>query len=375
MNFDIVNEYCLKKHSVLPNTQLNDIEDISRNHLGLHSARIMTPFMTLCSRVNNFKPDNLISDLYVEKKIIKLRCMRTTLHIVPIDMASIFHKATLDIRLSDCKLFFKKNNINDEKIYFFKNILSEFITYPRTSYEIECEIKKYIDFGDEIFKKNFSKKLLKYYWEIGFLCYVNTARCWEKEDRKYGLTKLFYPNINFDLYDIDIAKEKLIMEYIKVYGPATLKDIVWWSGISANDIKKILNNNINLIHEIEIDGYILYMLETEYPNLINYSPLKDDWVALLAYEDPALKAYYETRHRYVDSKYYNLLFNQIGEVRASIIYNGKAIGVWEWDKKLKNIKITYFYKVPKKIQQLVQKKKKMYESMLYPNQQLSLWDI
>lgn len=67
MNLDVLNEYTLKKHNILPGTQLDSIEDVARNHLGLHSARIMTPYTTLCSRLNIYTPEMLTSQLYEEK--------------------------------------------------------------------------------------------------------------------------------------------------------------------------------------------------------------------------------------------------------------------------------------------------------------------
>lgn len=375
MNLEIINEYCLKKHCVLPNTQMDSIEEISRKHVGLHSARIMTPFMTLCSRMNDFEPQQLISQLYIDKKLIKLRCMRTTLHIIPVDMASIFHMSTLDIRLADCNLFFKRNNISSETIASFEDLLKNFLTVPKAPEEIETEIRKGLNIGEESFKKDFAKRILKYYWECGSLCYVNSAKYWENEERKYALTQRYYPNVNFDRYDATTAKEMLIMEYIKRYGPVTVRDMIWWSGLNGVDVKKVLENNINLLHKIEINNFIFYILESEYKNLVEYPAEDEDWVTLLAYEDPALKGYFESRSRYVDDKNYNLLFNQIGEVRASIIHNGKAIGIWEWDKKSKNIVLNYFNTVPKRIKDCVEETKKRYEIMLFPNRQMNIWSI
>lgn len=375
MDLDTINEYCLKKHCVLPDTQIDNIEEICRKHMGLHSARIMTPFMTLCSRMNTFKPEQLISKLYVEKKLIKLRCMRTTLHILPLDMASIMHMATIDIRLADCNLFFKRNNISNESINMFEDLLKDYLTIPQSPEEIEQEIRKHIYFGDNQFRKELAKKILKYYWEKGLLCYVNSADYWEKEERKYALTQMFYPSIDLYLYDSIIAKEMLVMGYIEKFGPATLQDLVWWSGINVSDVKNVIETNINLIKKIEIDNRVFYVLESEYDKLVSYRKKEENWVTLLAYEDPALKGYFETRQRYVNDKNYNSLFNQIGEVRASIIHNGKAIGIWEWDKKSKNIKLEYFSSPEKKVKEQVELQKSKYETILFPNQQLSIFGI
>ena len=65
-------------------------------------------------------------------------------------------------------------------------------------------------------------------------------------------------------------------------------------------------------------------------------------ITLLAYEDPSLKGYYESRERYVSDKFYKQLFNSIGESRASIVRNGEVIGIWSWDKKQKKIEKTIF---------------------------------
>lgn len=76
MKLDVLNEFTFMKHSVLPGTQLNSIEEISRTHLGLHSARIMTPYTTLCSRMTEYNPTMLTECIYTKKSIIKMRCMR-----------------------------------------------------------------------------------------------------------------------------------------------------------------------------------------------------------------------------------------------------------------------------------------------------------
>ena len=117
-----------------------------------------------------------------------------------------------------------------------------------------------------------------------------------------------------------------------------------------------------------------YILSEELQKLEEYKPFDSEWVTLFAYEDPSLKGYYESRYRYVDKKYYNLLFNQIGEVRASILCNGKAIGIWEWDKKNKKIKLEYFFEPSKSIKRRVKEIKERYECILYPNQQITLFD-
>lgn len=376
MDLDTINEYIFIKHNIFPGSQRKDIVDVARNHLGLHSARIMTPYTTLCSRINGYDTKMLTSQLYEKKNLIKMRCMRTTLHMVPLDIASILHMATLDLRLAECRLFCSRNNIDIDFIKDIKEELIDFVDSEKSSNEIESKILEKIPFCDIDLKKECAKKILKYLWEEGVFCYVNTADNWENEDRKYSITKKFYPNLDLEKYSTNDAQRLLVYEYIKKFGPATLKDLSWWSGLSKKTIKRIIDEYHHFIIEFKINNFesSFYILEEEYHKLEQYKIKGIEWVTLLAYEDPSLKGYYESRSRYVNKGYYNLLFNQIGEVRASIIYNGKAIGIWEWDKKQKHIILQYFSNPTTSIKREVERIKECYENILCPNRQITLFD-
>jgi hypothetical protein len=59
----------------------------------------------------------------------------------------------------------------------------------------------------------------------------------------------------------------------------------------------------------------------------------------LAHEDVALKAYRDTRRRYLSDVEPARVFNQIGEVLPTIAYHGQLVGTWAWDPK--QLRVTY----------------------------------
>ncbi len=77
MDLDTINEYIFIKHNIFPGTQRKDIVDVARNHLGLHSARIMTPYITLCSRINGYNTKMLTSQLYEKLESKKFALLRS----------------------------------------------------------------------------------------------------------------------------------------------------------------------------------------------------------------------------------------------------------------------------------------------------------
>lgn len=59
----------------------------------------------------------------------------------------------------------------------------------------------------------------------------------------------------------------------------------------------------------------------------------------LAHEDVALKAYFESRGRYLGMLPPGRAFNQIGEVLPTIAYGGQIVGTWAWDTS--RARVTY----------------------------------
>jgi hypothetical protein len=61
-------------------------------------------------------------------------------------------------------------------------------------------------------------------------------------------------------------------------------------------------------------------------------------VQLLAHEDTALKAYHQTRARYLAGVPQRRAFNQIGEALPTVIINGRVAGTWSWDARTRSIR-------------------------------------
>lgn len=330
-------EFNLSKVGLYDRENAKTLIKIASDNAGIHSARISTPYTTYCSRLKAFRPKQLYEELYVKKNLIKLRCMRTTLHIVPIEMAYIFHMATKKMRMQRVLTEIKKNNISMDIIEQIERYLLNVLELPVQTKDLE---KVICNFLNNLNKKQASI-IIKYLWEKGILCYVNRSLNWECEDRCYAVTKKFY-GIDLNIGTEEEAKRKLFQLYVKCFGPISLKDAVWWSGLSQNDFEKAVKFDDTIL-EIIIEGIKCYMYKEDFDSFQKFTTPKTDILFLLAYEDSSLKAYYETRHRYFPQEEQNRIFNTIGEVMPCIVYNGKIVGKWYWDKIHKCVTVEMFY--------------------------------
>jgi len=341
INLKKVVNYNFHKHFVLKNNPAKNILDISNKLIGLHSARLITPFATLIPRLNKFSTFDLQNEITKKTALIKLRCMRKTLHLVSIPMAPIVHNATLNLRLSDCINFYKRNKYSELDIKTVSDLILNIVhTQGCSSFTILKSLKTN-------YEENFIKIVIKELWEKGTLCYVNNSQNWQKEYRLYDLTQRVYPNLDLNSIEISDAQEILILTHIDSFGPVTVKDISWWSGLPIGTIKKTMSKYKTDIVNVSIEGHneSFYMSLADYDKYVGFINSDKSWISLLAYEDPTLKGYYESRYRYIDKKYYSKLFNRIGEARASIVKNGKVIGIWTWNKETQQIEYKMFEKL------------------------------
>lgn len=340
-----IRKYNLRKHFLQIKNPTLGILEVSDALIGLHSARLPTPYVSLHSRIDGIKTTDLYQELFVKKKLIKLRCMRKTLHSVSFELAPIVHKATLSLRLREIQLFYEKNGISQNDLGELKSlIIKEVKKCPRSRDYLVQNLQNLVQSTGLGSVQSLPKMVIKELWESGQLCYINGSKHWGRETRFYGHTRTEYPGLDLESYNEDSAQTELVLRHIKQFGPVSLKDISWWSGLKVSKIRSIISSHSHLLALVQLNGIKCYFFEEEILNLLNGEYEKGNSLYLLAYEDSSLKGYYETRFRYVDSKNYEKLFNSIGEARASIVLDGQVIGIWNWNRKQEVIEYEIFDK-------------------------------
>lgn len=375
-SLDFFQKFVCYKHKLLPGSSTTDLVEISNSVCGLHSARLPTSYVMIQPRHNKPSHLQLWEEIYQNNNLIKLRCMRKTLHTVSVKNAPIFHKSTLGFRLQASRKVYNDLSVSRcQKDKIKKSIIGFVSNLPQKP----SSILSYL-LSDNLLQKYsrdecivIYKNSIKHYWEKGTLCYLNRSKHWGSEDRYFGLTEDIYPGIGLNLPGTDDAVKSLVIMHIKSFGPATIKDISWWSGISVSKIKKAIDSYHEII-PLRFEQYDseFYVHEKDLDAILT-ADLDNNFVKLLAYEDSTIKGYFESRSRYVDKQYYDNLFNQIGECRASIIINGRAKGTWFWDKKNKQIKYQLFDNIQNDLLVLLESElAKMEEYLGYNNKQLQL---
>lgn len=283
------------------------------------------------------------------RDLIKLRCMRRTLHTVPVEVAPIVHSATLRQRIAEPLRMLQDLCGGSEQV--LRRALAEVID------EANFDSLTWVELGDYLIKHRrklglvncteirpeIGRQLAKLTWELGYVGYENIAEHWRKEKRRFRRTRGWVDSLRSDTLDATSASRGLIERYVKAFGPVSIGDAIWWSGLGRRQVIDALNEirrNIIAVKVSELSSS-LWMTEEDYSIAIQRRN-GERWVQFLAHEDPSLKGYYETRSRYVRPEFSSRLFNAIGEARSSIIVDGEVVGIWSWNERRQRIDTTMF---------------------------------
>jgi hypothetical protein len=116
------------------------------------------------------------------------------------------------------------------------------------------------------------------------------------------------------------ARAQLVSYWLRRFGPGTLADICWWTGLPARDIRAALAS-VGAV-EVSLDGHSGYVL----PDDLEVIGAPDPWVALLPTLDATTMGWHE-RSWYLGD-HGPALFDGAGNAGPTVWLNGRIVGAW-----------------------------------------------
>jgi hypothetical protein len=329
--------WTLRRHGLAPDTRFTGLTDLADTALGLHAARLPSPFATALARAAT---PGVAEGLFAEagRSLVTVRCVRKTLHTLPHCLAAVAHAATRHYRERDAH----------------RAITNAGITSAAITEALDA-VLGVVD-GGPLHHRVIEKRLagprrpvpvirlaLKLGWERGELTYRNISACWNREHRTFAATHRQHPDLDMDI-DRPAATAALVSTYFDRYGPATLRDVMWWSALSRTAITSVMAADPRPWVRLGVAAWgasDLYMYRDQWEHFTDSSPSQHrSGVNFLAHEDVALKAYAETRTRYLGDLPTPVAFNQIGEAYPCVLVDGRVVGTWAWVDPTRPLRLT-----------------------------------
>jgi len=146
------------------------------------------------------------------------------------------------------------------------------------------------------------------------------------------------------------ALAELAMRYFNSHGPATLKDFMWWSGLSVSDTKAGLEMIQSKLISASVNG-LTYWMSKNVPEL---KAGEAEAIFLLPGFDEYMLGYTD-RTVVVDPKFMNRIATNNGLFANTIVVNGMVEGTWKrkFIKKDLSIELYPFKRLNKNVKELV----------------------
>jgi hypothetical protein len=323
--------WILARQGLADSRRLTTAAQVADAALGLHAARLPSPYAIVAARTADPAVPASLFTTPVRASLLTLRCMRKTLHALPLPLAAAAHGATLRFRERDALRAVRNAGYSLPAIGKLADELQEALAggpLPHRAIEAALAAKT-----AEVPAIRLAVKLA---WERGAIAYINVASTWNHEARTFALTTAAYPALSLPP-SRDQAITTLVTAYFHRYGPATIRDATWWSGLAATDIFSALARSRPVVRVATpwSDEPCLMFADQAEEALASQAMTG---VQFLAHEDTALKAYHETRARYLAGIPPRRAFNQIGEALPAIIIAGLIAGTWSWDTSTRTVR-------------------------------------
>jgi len=355
-----VTQFVLKKQRLLAGFKAAGVVQAVRSVVGLQATDVTTPHLSLFARVKDFEKEHLDWELYERKSLGRVECMRSTLFIVPKEILPVVYQVYKG-GLSEG--FLRVWGISLQEYEELSHLILEALKgRTLTATQIKGLLPAHVQralsrrVGKNIVRLTNVNLVLILLLNQGILLSMKGRGTWKPIGPNYYVRFAdWFPGVNLNEVSREEARIRLVKLYLQSYGPATEKDVGWWTGFSMKEVERLLASLENEMVEVEISGLDsrFIMLKSDFAELEPFKPIRRTIVSLLPYEDSYVKGYRE-RERIVSQEIHGKVYLH-GEAQPTILVNGQILGTWRFKEHQGEVTIhlTLMEKVEKPIVNLV----------------------
>jgi uncharacterized protein YcaQ len=341
-----VNRFVLGKQHLRPETRGSDLLQVVRDIVALHSTAPLSSYLSLWSRVESFCAEQLDRELYETRRLARVTCMRSTLHVVPSDELPLFFQATQrQQRRTSTQLSYLlvqsgvcAEGQEEVTLQRLQERIADVVAKRGPSTVVELseripELAAKVQYApDKPYGGEFSlgSQLTPWMCSLGLLVRTQPRGTWRSNLYAYAPLAAWLPAVDLASVTPEEAQLQLLRRYLAAFGPATLDDMSWWSGLTKTETRQALAALGDELAKVGVeglgDGYL--MLAAEAGDLEQAAGPMETAVFLLPCLDPYIMGY-QDRRRFLDEAHHGQVFDRAGNAFNTVWVNGQVAGVWQ----------------------------------------------
>lgn len=288
---------------------------VASDTVGLHSTLPGTPYLSLNARIDGFASDDLDTEVYDRRSLVRLKAMRGTVFLLTRDLAQIAFAATSNVTLERDQKWFRIDPAVYHRVASL--VLDALGQEALTAAELRTRVP-HADLSSVVALLCDEARVVRDRPAGGRTSTSYRYRRWSQA----------FPDLDLAARDRETATNELIRRYAFSYGPVSVADVVWWTGLPVKQARAALGH---LAGELQaVDGppsghQWLRIGDADHEQSISR---RSPRVRLLPQLDPYTMGYRD-RTRLVDPAHEALVYDRGGNATSVVVQDGRITGVWD----------------------------------------------
>ena len=300
-----------------------DVVQVATDLVGLHATVAPNPYLQLLVRVAGFERSMLDRELYQRRSLARVRCMRGTLFVLPLDLLPIAWAATRGKVLDASTEYLASQGLTGTSYQRWADRIDAVLVGQALS---AAEVRSALQAGRDVPVP----AVLNQMCDEGRLLRDRPVAGWRDARNTYRRFREALPHLQLDSCNPAEATRQLAERYIARYGPVTLEDVAWWTGLGVGRCRTALAELEDRITPVRVPGWDgdYLVLRSDLDRMVHGAALRRTQLSLLASLDPYTMGYHR-RARMVDAERHAMVYDRSGNVTSVVLVDGRVAGVWD----------------------------------------------
>jgi hypothetical protein len=324
----------LRQH-LAPAARADGVVQVAGDLVGLHGTDPASVFLAAAARLRQPEVAAIERAMYEERALLRMLGMRRTMFVVPVELAPIVQAACTDAIAAEqrrllLQLLTKSGIAADDPERWLAEVEDATVKAlaargqalaselaeddPRLREQILlAEGKSYAA------RQSVVTRVLLVLAAEGRIARGRPRGSWVSGQYRWSLIESWLPG-GMAEWSAEAAQAELVRRWLAAFGPGTMTDLRWWTGLTGGQVKRALAA-VGAV-EVDLDGVPGLMLADDLEPVAAPEP----WVALLPALDPTVMGW-SGRDWYLGD-HGPTLFDRNGNAGPTVWWDGRVVGGW-----------------------------------------------
>ena len=332
---DEIAGFTLKRHHLLARDNNSNLLIAISHICGLNTQSARAAYISLWSRIKNFTRKQYEDALYRNRRLIRTWLMRGTVHTVPAGEYPTYRKALESSLLA-------RRERGERELEKMGLELA-----PKARFELEEKIAELLAHDsltvNELLEK--AEPILEPVpekgrrWRVihavrslsnrGIVCHAEHTGPWYHfTENRFTTVQRWVSGKWSNTLDAGEARARLALKYFSGYGPATLADFIYWSGLKSGDARRAFEAIKHKLIGLKVEGTPNWLLAQDGHILEGIKKSTDYPVRFLPEFDSLIMGH-KDKTRILADEHRAKVFLKLADVAPVFIVNGRVAGTWK----------------------------------------------